>query len=63
MLGDPISFSANFINIGALSKRSKFGKNVRCLHILETEKISKFLHFRFVRIVKYSKFAYILWEI
>jgi hypothetical protein len=57
MLGDPIIFSAYLINIGALSERSKFGKNGNtvCLHILKTEKIATFLHVSFVHTVKYLK--------
>jgi hypothetical protein len=43
MLGDPLIISANFVNIGALSKRSKLGKNGRCHHILKTEKSSIFV--------------------
>jgi hypothetical protein len=59
LLGYPIIFSAFCINIDALSERSKFGKNSTCLHILKTENIATFLHFPFVRIVKYLKFEYI----
>jgi hypothetical protein len=42
MLGDPVILSANYINIGARSERSKFGKNIRRLHILKAEKLSNF---------------------
>jgi hypothetical protein len=56
MLRDPVIFSANFTNIGALSKWLKLGENVRCLHTLKTEKIVEFLHFSLVGIVKYPKF-------
>jgi hypothetical protein len=62
LLGDPTILSASFTNIGVVSKRYKFGKNSRCLHILKTEKIAKFLHFPFVCIVKYLKFEYIFWN-
>jgi hypothetical protein len=34
MLGDPIIFSANFIDISAPSERFKLGKNGRCLHYI-----------------------------
>lgn len=49
---------ANFVNVGTLSERSKFGKMMN-VYIFLKLKIAKFLHVLFVPLVKCLKFGYL----